>query len=785
MIKISVNNQYLDLASDFSIRIKRRHPAFVRDSLGKEFSYPINISFSPTNQKILGYVSRQDIFKSTLKIEDVKLTIGSYTSLAVLFIYGVNEEGYDCHIKVNQGALDELLEGKTVSSVLPESIVLGSTTEEVLQYAKDTLEENSNSPLIFLPIRNHLFYQNHDYFGEKFGSRVLLLFPEADQPTNNNKLLYINQVNRLTGEKLTYKFTYNADTSKIKKDNEVIRGHGGIDLSDGDLKPYIINLMDSIRDKSYLKDWNLSDSLDIGLPLDKYVPSLQNYQGIVIECTDQDWVFVNGITVPSTNHPEVFFFDTMSPNQTINHFGYLGKDEFTSDGPKEFSNLLRANYVNGWPFYHIGFNLVPQLKLKSVLKCIFKSISMSVKGVLMDDEELSRLILYSNYALDEIEEVDFNETLHDSLTIASPDVDPLTPGTQVQQSYKSNALLKTLDMSKIGSSTTAINLILQIINKLGLWLDYDEAHSSFIFRSFNQLLDATKLTDWTKREGVSVNKDYSTLEKTASISVEYDDELEDKYLKEIDPSKNIIDLDSLLEYNAWTAVADTYYYIHAENAYYYFDGNQLTFYAYKISTITLEEDGEDISSDIVIPYMHQGDDLTNPAYTYYRIVKYRKPGEENDESWAFNYAMDKEVSRRSWRVPFVPEKGSSPAWSQDEKKSELRLLFYRGMQKDSEGNLYPYASTDVINYDGQVIAKNSLHLHSKYGTYEKHLRRWYRMINEAEVHVFDKQMEIWEALGLKWNQHILINNQKYLMYEYDVVVNMDGIKESQQTMIRL
>lgn len=787
MIKILVNNEYLELPADFSIRIKRRHPAFVRDSLGKEFTYPILIPKSPQNQKIMGYLSRQDINKSTLMISDVKLTIGSFTSLAVLFIYGVNEEGYDSHLKVNQGALDDLLKDKTISSVLPESIVLGVTTEDVVNYAKETLSENSTSPLIFLPIRNPLFYQSHEYFGEKFGSRVLLLFPEADQPTNNYKLLYINQVNRLTGEKKSYKFVYNADTSKIKKDNEVVIGHTGIDLSAGDLKPYIVSLMDSIRDKEYLKDWTLYNSTDIGLPLDKYVPSLQNYQGIVIECTDEDWSFENGIPVPLINHPEVFFFDNRSPNQTLNHFGYLGKQEFTSDGSKEYSNLLRDNYPDGWPFFHVGFNLVPQLKLKNVLKAIFKSISMNVKGLLMEDEELSKLILYNNFALDEIEEISFNETLHGSLTIASPDVDPITPGTQVNQKYQTNVLLKSLNLSKIGNTTKVVNLLLQIINRLGIWLDYDEAHSTFIFRSFNQLLDSNKVVDWTDRAGVQIDKDYNSLEKIKSISVEYDDELEDQFLKEIDSTKTIIELNSRLEFDDWTAIVDTYYYFHSENAFYLFNGMSLKFYSYKKSPITFDDldDGQEMSTDITLPYMHDGDDLTNPAYTYYRIVKYRKPGEEIDESWAFNYSMDMEVSRRFWRVPFVAEKGSSPAWNQKENKPALRLLFYRGMQKDSNGNLYPLASTDVINYEGKIIAQNSLHLNSQYGTYEKHLRRWLRMINNAEVHVFDKRMNIWEALSLKWNQKIQINNQQYLMYEYDIVVNMYGIKESQQTMIRL
>ncbi|HUH73354.1 MAG TPA: hypothetical protein VLZ75_03000 [Chitinophagales bacterium] len=785
MIKILVNNQYLELSSDFSIRIKRRHPAFVRDSLGKEFTYPITILKSPTNQKILGFISRQDIIKSTLKIEDVKLTIGSFTALAVLFIYSVNEDGYDCHLKVNQGALDELLKDKTVSSVLPESIVLGSTTEEVLQYANDTLNENSNSPLIFLPIRNHLFYQNHDYFGEKFGSRVLLLFKEEDSPSNNNKLLYINQVNRITGEIKSYQFEYITDDEEILKDNAKIKGHIALDLDD--LDSYIKALLASLRDKEYLKDWTISFSRQVGLPFDKMLPYFQGYRGLVIECTDEDWYFANGIPVPLINHPEVYFFNQRSTNQTINHYGYVGKQEFTIDGSKDYSNLLRDKFTNGWPFFHVGFNLVPQLKLKSVLKAIFKSISMSVKGVLMEDKELSNLILYNNYALDEVEELFFAETVYDELRVVRGfDYDLVKPGFQINQKYKANNLQKILLSSKIGAAIKVKDLMIEVLNRLGLWLDFNESNSSFIFRSLNDLLDATKVIDWTDRAGLQMNKDFNALEQIKSISTEYDDELEEEYLKDIDPSKSIFELNKYLDFNPFTGIADAYYYIHSENAYYYFDGNQLKFYSYKKETITLDvEDGQDLSSNIILPYMHQGDDLTNPAYTYYRIANLKTIGTATGEGWVFNYSMDEEVSRRSWRIPFVTEKGSSPAWNQKENKSALRLLFYRGMQKDSEGNNYPMASTDVINYQGKIIAENSLHLHGKYGTYEKHLRRWCRMINKAEVHVFDKKMDIWEALGLKWNQHILINNQKYLMYEYDVVVNMDGIKESQQTMIRL
>jgi hypothetical protein len=79
---------------------------------------------------------------------------------------------------------------------------------------------------------------------------------------------------------------------------------------------------------------------------------------------------------------------------------------------------------------------------------------------------------------------------------------------------------------------------------------------------------------------------------------------------------------------------------------------------------------------------------------------------------------------------------------QDLQPNSPRLLFYRGMQEDSEGNLYPLGSMDNLDYDGDQIPDRNLCLRweGEYGLYNqlwKNYLSWYRSRRQIDYQVND------------------------------------------------
>jgi hypothetical protein len=816
MLKITVNNIQLSLPDSFSVRIKRRSPLFVRDSLGKEFTYPVMIPFDGRNQEAMKYLNRQDLAKGE-NIFTCQLTIGTETADAILTVYEVTDEGYDAHMKFNQGALDDLLKDVTLSSALSGQVInMGDNAQAVRNFATQTVlnPANENGPVIFFPIRNERFYENHPYHGQQFGSRVLMMWREMPEDFENNNGLgfYIGTFNKCTGEVKRYTFTYRT-AGLVTNDNEFIPNNqilearslfwGLIDLQPEEIEypniipKYIKLVRESLQNKSYLRDWNIVYTTDSGLPIDKYEPTKQEYNGLIITSTDEDIVFFNAAPIPFGNFPELNFFNQKSPNENLNHWGYLGEQQFTIDEYRQSSCLLRIqNAPDGWPFYHVGFNLVPQLRVPYVLKQIFKQVKAGLSGIFQTDAEMQQLILYCNYAIDKVEDIEFMETLHPELTISRPDEDPVTPGTQVNQLYRVNTLQKWLDLGEIPPNLSAAQFIISLLNHFGLALLYDNTRNAYSIKWLKDFLVPRKVIDWSKRPGIQFGKEYNDTLRFKAFKFNPEKELQCIYQKDLPANslKGTVENRKDLEAIPIDLLSDgDIYYVNQENAYYIyevnkvlFNANNFAFYANKQGDISINPDGIEIDSGVTEPYDHRGDTATNPAFTYYKVMKYRLPGDANtDESWAFNWAQEGEVLKNEWKVPHIPESGKTPEWRQKSTDPALRFLFYRGLKLDANGNRYPLATADVTDYYHSKVGERSVSINGPYGTYNKGWKEWIQMLNNSELHYFDKQLRSWELLNPNWEDHIKIENQHYLIYEIEAVIDLYEIKQCRETLVRL
>lgn len=82
---------------------------------------------------------------------------------------------------------------------------------------------------------------------------------------------------------------------------------------------------------------------------------------------------------------------------------------------------------------------------------------------------------------------------------------------------------------------------------------------------------------------------------------------------------------------------------------------------------------------------------------------------------------------RQWLVPAAEQEGYSPRTGLDMENNtlgQLRFLFYRGLQPDSTGALYPLGSSGTENYQGQTVGQYSLQWDGPQGLYETWHKDW-------------------------------------------------------------
>jgi|GEM_PF-2155326 len=97
---------------------------------------------------------------------------------------------------------------------------------------------------------------------------------------------------------------------------------------------------------------------------------------------------------------------------------------------------------------------------------------------------------------------------------------------------------------------------------------------------------------------------------------------------------------------------------------------------------------------------------------------------------------DPNAPGRQWLVPAAEQAGCSDRAGlemQDNSLGHLRFLFYRGMQADSNGVLYPLGSAGTINYAGQQVGNYALAWDGPNGLYEQWHRGWLAFRANARI----------------------------------------------------
>lgn len=114
-------------------------------------------------------------------------------------------------------------------------------------------------------------------------------------------------------------------------------------------------------------------------------------------------------------------------------------------------------------------------------------------------------------------------------------------------------------------------------------------------------------------------------------------------------------------------------------------------------------------------------------------------------------------------VPIARQLASSYSFADELRECAFRLLFYRGMQKDSTNNDYPFATRDTYNYAGTKIGNYSLGVNGEDGLYEKFHKKKVDFWKNTKPCIADLNLNNEDLRNLNLKKKIMLNGTKFLI----------------------
>ncbi len=143
--------------------------------------------------------------------------------------------------------------------------------------------------------------------------------------------------------------------------------------------------------------------------------------------------------------------------------------------------------------------------------------------------------------------------------------------------------------------------------------------------------------------------------------------------------------------------------------------------------------------------------------------------------------QDSVNTTRSWLVPWFDQGMSDTIadWHMlgDNKVSELRLLYFRGMQQDSEAETYPLLTNGTQDYAGNTItgAEHTERIDGTGGIYETWYSQWVQVLQKGRTAERRVRLPVHLLLSFDFTQKVRIDNITYLVKSIDVEVTTNGI----------
>ena len=274
----------------------------------------------------------------------------------------------------------------------------------------------------------------------------------------------------------------------------------------------------------------------------------------------------------------------------------------------------------------------------------------------------------------------------------------------------------------------------------------------FRFMSINSVLnstDALDLTEYAARE-----YEYSIQEQDGYALSLLTEPLEKR--EEEPPLTRealLATVDAFADLAALTPVVGDIAFVSNENAYYQYSlstsGDDWAFISNNLYPLKSGEEELKLDVGVALTRMYRGED-----------------GANND---------------RSWLVPWFDQGMSDTTadWHAlgDNKCTELRLLYYRGLQPDSEAETYPLLTNGTQDYAGDTIAgaTHTERISGTGGIYETWYSQWVTVLTQNRVVERKVRMPLHELLSFDFTRKVRIDGINYLVRTIDVELTTQGM----------
>jgi len=153
------------------------------------------------------------------------------------------------------------------------------------------------------------------------------------------------------------------------------------------------------------------------------------------------------------------------------------------------------------------------------------------------------------------------------------------------------------------------------------------------------------------------------------------------------------------------------------------------------------------------------DELDKTLNTAWQQLRVGAGGEEQAVKAGTLHLVNATEGNRNWLVPAYEGKGAIPGNADvgDESRVGLRLLFNRGFQPDSAGNLYPLGTGGAVNATGASVGSYALQWDGPKGLYQVWHKDWLTFRARAVQHTYQCALRVGDLLLLDPSQADLVD----------------------------
>lgn len=495
--------------------------------------------------------------------------------------------------------------------------------------------------------------------------------------------------------------------------------------------------------------------------------------------------------------------------------------EFYGDTNKRFGNVI--NYYSSGAFpSNTDENIsehtaVPFPSLVYVLRKIFQNGGFTVHGSFMTDEEIMTALLYSNVSIDKFANV---------FWIA---------GTPLDTFVDVNVLSNVINIANHLPDVSVSDFFNGLKDFFSLCFFFNTLEKRATLIPFRDIAKSVITEDWTNK--VSTDPESTPNESNGFIfsHKNSDDALSERLLAPLDKLNVTSPVNAVGDLPVTGFVKDEVKLVKNIGQYFkativYKDQiNKLEWKHFSDDYYPLKIDAgnQSFESEISSTFMYRGPrllkkyvveyDYTTGAFTLNEhglangdtlIIKSGPEGEIDNVYFVVGATTDDfKLSLESggtaknfttvvdyimytfnsieWLVPYISQKGSSKCFGLGDNSFNPRIVFWRGMQLDSDGEAYPLASSDIKSFNNTTVGTYSLRIKTQEavdsGMFYKFHKEFIDFKSNTRPVTHDLNIDSLDLYNLDHSVKKRIKSNNYLLGSIKATITHSGVKPGSAT----